>query len=71
MHIHKARKWKASVSSTAVNERTPDLYKTQQSKAIFAISNQIVGLYNELATELGVDSNSLFDKLAQQSLPEQ
>lgn len=59
MHIHKARKWKASVSSTAVNERTPDLYKTQQSnKAIFAISNQIVGLYNELATELGVDSNS-------------
>lgn len=59
MHIHKARKWKASVSSTAVNERTPDLYKTQQSyKAIFAISNQIIGLYNELATELGVDSNS-------------
>lgn len=40
------------------HERTPDLYKTQQSKAIFAISNQIVGLYNELATELGVDSNS-------------
>lgn len=30
----------------------------QSYKAIFAISNQIVGLYNELATELGVDSNS-------------